>query len=254
MGCSHDIVDGVEVCCVRPTLTGVPTELLGEVKGPINFETFVGDETNNRSAEDYTRAVTSGATFTSVPVAPAAGDVVSRGIWRCTLDADPTATKGIVRRQEEATLGPDCFGADNPTLWAARFRLNTVAAPTATSYEASSGGLGHFTSSTTAVSEGVIAIFDPTVGVVGWVVRALRAGAPTDSTMLFAHDNDFHTIGFLHRGAEVIPFADDVAAAAIVGANIQPATAIESLAHRLRTFALGGQTADIDLDWVAWGS
>ena len=235
-------------------LVGVPQSLLDLVKGPLSFETFIGDETASRSNEQYFSTASGGAVFTSAKVIPTSGDDVSRGLWGVTIDADPVGTKGVVRRQELDAIAIDGFGADRPTIQAARFRANTIAEPTATTWEASPCALGVFSSSTGPVTDGVGVIFDPTVGVASWVVRAIRSGVAIDSVPLGGYDNDFHTAGFLHKGNAVVPFFDNVIFPELAGAEIQPSSEHASLAHRLRTFAAGGVTGDLDLDWIAWGS
>ncbi len=236
------------------SLPGVPSSLLALVRGPLFIETFYGEHpTATVSPEGYFTVATGGSVFTDANVAPAAGDVTSRGIRRITLNADPVAPKGIAKRCQTVAFGPDGFGAARPTIFASRFRSNGPA-PTAATYECVVGGILSFGSSSGPITEGPHIIFDPTLGVVSWVCRATRAGVAAPDVVLATYDNNFHTAGFLHRGTEILPFFDGAVFSPITAAERQPSTTVFPCAHRLLAFAAGGNNADLDIDFVAWGS
>ncbi len=232
-------------------LPGVPPGLLSLVRGPINFETFVGVELSARSATGYLTTATGGAVSTSAAVAPDAGDVITRGLWRITLNADPVSTKGIARRLEVGALGIDCYGADRPTIFASRFRSNGPE-PTAGTYECCVGGISSWASSSGVIQNGPHIIFSPVLQ--RWICLATRAGVSAPVADLGPYDNDFHTAGFLHQGDAIVPFFDDEVFDQITAAEIQPAASTFPMAHRLRSFAAGGDLADLDIDFIAWGS
>lgn len=230
---------------------GVPTELAARVLGRLNFENFIGDQVSTRSAELYVRSNTGGAVITSGPVIPAAGDTVSRGLWGLTLTPDPVGPKGLTLRQELDVLAIDGFDADRPTLWAIRFRVNS-AAPTAPTYSLSAGGLLDEFGTTGTVSDGPHVHFVPGTG---WVVRASRAGANVDSAVLAVHDNAFHVAGFLHTGTDLIPFWDDVVGVGLGNVpELQPSVPITSYVPRMVATLGSVVVADVDTDWILWGS
>ena len=237
----------------RKAIVGVPASLLAQVDGPLNFENFLGVETASRSAEQYFTTATGGSVFTSASQAPPAADTRTRGLWQLTLTDDPVAPKGVTRRQELNAIADDGFGADFPTLWAIRYRANSVK-PTAATYVASVGGLFTFASSSGSATDGVEIIFDPTLGIDAWVCRASRAGVSIQSVPLERWDAAFHTMGFLHRGTEITPFMDGAVQPSFTGPEIQPALDVRSNALRLLTLAAGGVTGDLSADWVLWGS
>lgn len=248
MGGCEPIIDGVPGG-VRPQFEGVPNSLLARVRGPLNVEHFLGVETASRSAQDY---LTAGGT-TSAGVNPASGDTVSRGLWNMTVVPGGAAVGGQ-RRQNLDVVGADGFGSDWPTLWAIRFQVNS-AEPTAATYNHIAGGLYHVASSTALTpNDGVCALWDPSLGTPSWVVRCVRSGSgTTDSVPLAQFDNDFHTVGFLHTGNDVIPFFDGQVFAAITGVNVQPNDAITSRVLHQVTAAGGAVTADATTDFVVWG-
>lgn len=234
-------------------MPGVPPSFLARIKGQLNFENFLGSETSSRSAEEYITVATGGAVFSSARENPAAGDTVSRGLWQNKLTPDAVSAKGLTRRQDLERVAEDGFGPDTPTLWAARFRINS-AKPTVASYVASVGGLFTFASSASPASDGLQIIFDPTIGVDAWVLRATRAGVSVDGVKLERYDNFFHTVGFLHLGTEVIPFMDGAPAQSLVAPEIQPAAGITSQVLRTLTVGASAVESDMTIDWVLWGS
>ena len=237
---------------VQPPIAGIPPGLLSLIKGPINVEQFLGDETADRSAEDYFTLVSGGAVFTSLALQPKAGDAVSRGLWELQLDADPIAPVGLLRRQERGAIASDGFSADRPTLWAMRFRVDT-AKPTAATYEAMAGGLVRV-DLITPVQNGIQIVFDPTIGVDAWVCRPTRASVDGVQVSIGRFSQfTYHVVGFVHAGDRVIPFFDGAIAAALTSVEIQPAGGIGSVAGRL-VAAAAGLDSNLVMDWVAWGS
>lgn len=237
---------------VQPPIAGIPPGLLSLIKGPINVENFLGDETAARSAEDYFTEASADAGFTSDALQPKAGDTVSRGLWELDLAADPIAPMGVLRRQEVVAIGAEGFSADRPTLWALRFRVDTIK-PAAATYSVIAGGLIRV-GLLSAVENGIEIVFDPTIGVDAWVCRPTRGGVVGAQVSIgrFAQFT-FHVAGFVHAGTRVIPFFDGAILPDVSGAEIQPDAGIGSVSGRVRTAAAGGG-ANLVTDWVAWGS
>jgi hypothetical protein len=230
---------------------GVPASLLAQVRGPLNFETFSGDEISVRSALQYVTVLTGVAT--DVEISPALGDTVTRGLRQVSVTGSPVAAQGLARRQEISMVAGDGYSTDRPFLYARRFRVDS-AQPAATDYRILFGMMRQTSAELPPPGNGQWIEFDPTLGIEGWVLRVMRAAVQVQRPGILAtFDNDFHTAGFLHRGIEIIPFWDGVAFSAMNDAEIQPSAGVEPFATKVFTLAASAINPQESYDWTLWG-
>ncbi len=235
-------------------LPGVPPAILERIDpSQLNYETWAGSEVSSRSATQYVSGLTAGGVATVTFPAPDAGDTVTRGVCQHALTTDPLAVKGALRLQSTTVIAADGFGSSPRTFWGQRFRMQSLV-PDGTNYELNAGGLALRVGSTTNnYVDGIFLWYDRTLGVVSWVLRMKRAGAPADIDLSVPWDNAYHTMGFLHTGDEVQAFVDGNIVDGYDGAEIQPATEVGPVSWHLVTQAAAVNNPEIQSDWVAWG-
>lgn len=237
---------------------GIPAALLAMVKGPLRLEHFEGNETASRSEKQYVTSSTGGAVVAATQPNPDTGDTVTAGQFSLSVIPSPVAPLGTRRITIGGVIGADGFSAARPTIWARRFRTQT-AQPAATDF-LMLAGICRWPTPEIEPLEGPQLLFDPTLGVESWVIRARRAGVAIQSVNLASWDPSphvagagFHVGGFLHMGTEIIPFFDGVAFAPLAGPECQPAAVCSVQSHGQIAFAAGALAPIEECDWILWG-
>lgn len=209
---------------------------------------------------DWVRVAGGGGTLSIAKVVPVAGDTVSRGILGFTLNDDPAAAVAAWRRRDTAGVAVDGYGPEAPLHTWCRFQSIGPEPGAAADYYLSPFGVAAQAVGVVEPLDGMGLVFDSTLGVASWVVRAWRGGVALDLPLSEPWvDNTgtdvFDECKIVNDGNRISVFWNGAFKGEIVGPEIQPSQTCQPYHGHMALLAPAlGFNPSVNIDLWGWGS